>query len=286
MKLYGIKDWTKHYEVSDSKKVDGPLSWVAVRTKQDGFGFRRIVVERDRCELFSAWMLMVQIAARQPRQYRGKLVRDGRPLNAKALATMTGFPEGVFNRAFEFFSDPEMDWLTVEALPSRPANTAATTQVEGAPVVPATTPPASDSVRTAPDQSGQGGSTLQDITGQDSDSSAPHAAHEPEEPKDPIVFVFPTVGDDKVWHLRQSKVAEYRQTFPALDVEGEIRAARQWCVDNAAKRKTARGMTKFLFGWLERSQNKGGFQFNATNSTGNSRSFKLSGHYPDDFEKG
>jgi hypothetical protein len=63
MKLYKIKDWSKHYEVSDSKKVEGPLQWVAVRTKTDGFGYLRITQEKTRTDLLAAWYLMLSIAA-------------------------------------------------------------------------------------------------------------------------------------------------------------------------------------------------------------------------------
>lgn len=114
MKLYRIADWEKWYEVSDSRKVDGPLAWVAIRTKQDGFGFRRIAAEAKNFELFGAWILMVEIAARQPRKDRGALVRNGRPLDAKSLSVMTGFPEAGFSRALEFFSDQEQAWLIAE----------------------------------------------------------------------------------------------------------------------------------------------------------------------------
>jgi hypothetical protein len=75
---------------------------------------------------------------------------------------------------------------------------------------------------------------------------------------EPSVIVFSVVGDPKTWGLTQSKIDEYRQTFPHLNVLGECTKAAQWCRDNTAKRKTARGMPKFLFGWLERAQNRAG----------------------------
>jgi hypothetical protein len=247
MTLYRIKDWAKHYEVSDSRKVDGPLSWVAVRTKQDGFGFRRMASERDRCELLSAWILMVEIAARQRREERGKLVRDGRPLNAKSLAMMTGFPEPVFSRALEFFSNPEQGWLEAENLP----------HVE--------------SVRTSPDGSVPSPNTGQDRTGQDNTGGFAPSSEVRTPPSveaellltvvetnpnhDPVAFFFPTVGTLKEWPLRKSKVDEYRATFVGLDVDAQLRAARQWCIDNPRRQKTPSGMTKFIFGWLERRQN-------------------------------
>ena len=67
MKLYRINKWAEFYEVSDSRKVDGPLSWVAVRTKTDGLGFLRITQEKSRTDLLAAWYLMLGIAAKQPK---------------------------------------------------------------------------------------------------------------------------------------------------------------------------------------------------------------------------
>lgn len=82
----------------------------------------------------------------------------------------------------------------------------------------------------------------------------PLAAHAP---NDLPVCVFQTVGDVTSWTLYESKLAEYKPLYPGLEVRAEALRARQWCIDNPAKRKTARGMPKFLNGWLERSQNSG-----------------------------
>lgn len=71
------------------------------------------------------------------------------------------------------------------------------------------------------------------------------------------IVTFPTVGDPSEWALSGSKLAEYQATFPDLDVLGSIRRARLWCVENRARRKTASGMPRFLYSWLERDQNAG-----------------------------
>lgn len=78
------------------------------------------------------------------------------------------------------------------------------------------------------------------------------------EPEDPIILVYPTVGNPAYWQLRQSKITEYEATFPGVPVLSALREARQWCVDNERRRKTPRGMPQFLFGWLERRQNRPG----------------------------
>lgn len=74
---------------------------------------------------------------------------------------------------------------------------------------------------------------------------------------DPTVMEFPTNGvGSKAWCLLTSKLAEYRESFPGIDVESESRKARQWCIDNPSKRKTPSGMTAFLSRWLGKAQNE------------------------------
>lgn len=73
------------------------------------------------------------------------------------------------------------------------------------------------------------------------------------------VLSFPVVGTQKkkTWDLRQSKLAEYVEAFPALDVLAEFRKALQWLRDHPSNRKTPRGMPAFLGRWLGRAQNDG-----------------------------
>lgn len=79
----------------------------------------------------------------------------------------------------------------------------------------------------------------------------------PFESEKPILN-FPTVGNNgKPWPLLQSKINEYAETYPHLDIVYHCRKALQWCVDNPSKRKTIRGMPAFLNRWLERAQNTG-----------------------------
>lgn len=72
------------------------------------------------------------------------------------------------------------------------------------------------------------------------------------------VLEFPTAGKTKTWTLYAAHLATFREAYPGLDVEAEFRRAQLWCVNNQAKRKTPRGMGKFLQNWLDRVQNRGG----------------------------
>lgn len=71
----------------------------------------------------------------------------------------------------------------------------------------------------------------------------------------PPVLSFPTVGTGaKEWHLTEPKLAEYVEAFPSLDVSAECRKALQWIRDDPGRRKTPKGMPKFLGGWLGRTK--------------------------------
>lgn len=64
------------------------------------------------------------------------------------------------------------------------------------------------------------------------------------------------LGSKKLWHLNQIKLDEYTEAFPNLDIGAELRKAAQWLNDNPGRRKTAKGMNRFLGGWLGRAKPK------------------------------
>ncbi len=116
---------------------------------------------------------------------------------------------------------------------------------------------------------GQNGHTADSDSDSDS-STQTQSGGEPGKPASPlpvgckIMMEFPLGQNDPktkqplTWGLTEAKLAEYRSTFPSVDVEAEARKAAQWLVDNPSRRKTAKGMPKFLFGWFERKLNRGG----------------------------
>ena len=55
------------------------------------------------------------------------------------------------------------------------------------------------------------------------------------------------------WELTDDQIATWQETFEPVDVDREGRIARAWCEANPGKRKTARGMPRFLFAWLSRA---------------------------------
>jgi phage tail sheath protein FI len=61
-----------------------------------------------------------------------------------------------------------------------------------------------------------------------------------------------------MFEVLMSKIDEWKESYPAVDVEQEVRKCRQWNVDNPSRRKTARGVLKHVSAWLARCQDRGG----------------------------
>lgn len=79
----------------------------------------------------------------------------------------------------------------------------------------------------------------------------------PPVPPEPPLLVFPTEGKTKTWDFCQSNLDSLAQAFPSIDILAEARKALGWLMANHDRRKTARGMSKFLYGWLSRANNSG-----------------------------
>lgn len=112
-------------------------------------------------------------------------------------------------------------------------------------------PPFSSS---SPSSSSSPISDLRSAEGQEI-SPEPQAALVPVEAP---VLVYPTVGlDGRQWGLTATQIAEWRIAFPGLDVLGEARKASAWLEANPSKRKTVKGMPRFLVAWLTRATDSG-----------------------------
>lgn len=66
-------------------------------------------------------------------------------------------------------------------------------------------------------------------------------------------FSFPLRGEGQ-WGLTAGKLKELEEAFPDKNVTTEIAKAKQWLIDNPTRRKTHKGMSRFLNNWLERAK--------------------------------
>ncbi|MBQ8074898.1 MAG: hypothetical protein IJ237_02830 [Oscillospiraceae bacterium] len=65
------------------------------------------------------------------------------------------------------------------------------------------------------------------------------------------------LNDGSEYIVSEEDIAEWRKTYPAVDVEQELREMRSWCRANPKLRKTKRGVRRFMVAWLARHQDKG-----------------------------
>lgn len=110
--LYSITGWTKHFEKSQSRRVDN-VQWVPLPVKHDGLGYRRVMAMKDGMEIYAAWVLIVQVAAKCEK--RGVLANDhGKPLTAADIALKTGGKADAISKALQVLSSEDVGWLVAQ----------------------------------------------------------------------------------------------------------------------------------------------------------------------------
>lgn len=81
---------------------------------------------------------------------------------------------------------------------------------------------------------------------------------EPEKPTSaPPVITLP-LNDNTDYRITQDEVDHWKELYPAVDVMMELRKMKGWCEGNPAKRKTRRGIMRFVNAWLAKEQDRGG----------------------------
>jgi len=65
------------------------------------------------------------------------------------------------------------------------------------------------------------------------------------------------LNDGLEWRPTEALFAEYVRLYPNVDVKQQFNVMRSWCLSNPKKRKTKRGITRFVNSWLTREQDKG-----------------------------
>lgn len=221
MKALRITKWER-YEPSDSKKCK-VMQWVAVPINHSGLSYLELVSHPDGIRTVGGWLLILQVAAQCP--VRGLLVSDsGRILRAREIALKTRTTEADISNCITKLL--EVGWIEeVDTSGHHP-----------------------DVIRTPSGLQDRQDNTLQDR------QHAPLAAAQDFPPDNSADLVGPhfVTREGPGWRLTQGQYESLSTGFPSADIDGELAKAAAWCA-TATKRKTARGMPKFLFGWLNRN---------------------------------
>ena len=81
--------------------------------------------------------------------------------------------------------------------------------------------------------------------------SEPQSDSEPEAQTAVLIL-----NDGSEWRPTVKDYEEWCRVYPNVDVFHEFERMRQWCLSNPTKRKTRRGIRKFVTTWLDGEQNK------------------------------
>jgi biotin operon repressor len=88
-------------------------------------------------------------------------------------------------------------------------------------------------------------------------SKTDHSAQQVSPPAPAAVIELPL--NDGTQHLvLPESVAEWKHLYPAVNVMQELRNMRGWLLANREKRKTRRGIERFINAWLAKRQDKAG----------------------------
>jgi len=63
-------------------------------------------------------------------------------------------------------------------------------------------------------------------------------------------------GED--WEPDDADVIQWQKTYPAVDIFAELAKMESWLDANPTKRKTPKGVKRFVNSWLSRAQDQGG----------------------------
>jgi hypothetical protein len=67
------------------------------------------------------------------------------------------------------------------------------------------------------------------------------------------------LNDKTTYDVPLDKISNWKQAYPNVDVEQELRKMIAWLDSNPSKKKTRRGIDRFINNWLENAQNRGGY---------------------------
>lgn len=85
------------------------------------------------------------------------------------------------------------------------------------------------------------------------------ALMKPDDPEDPTEpeYVYQLILNDKtMFDVTQEMLDKWKELYPAIDVDQEMRKMIGWCDANPTNRKTRNGAKRFINSWLSRAQNR------------------------------
>lgn len=102
---------------------------------------------------------------------------------------------------------------------------------------------------------------------------------EPDKPVPDLSGILLPLNDKTSYNVPLDKIALWKDTYPAVDIERELKRMIAWLDSNPSRRKTRKGICKFINTWLSKEQDKGGRYKNGSRQHGKDRELT-----PEDYE--
>ena len=99
---------------------------------------------------------------------------------------------------------------------------------------------------------------IQSESKSESESNADICSEQKAAAEPPVITRSLNTGEE--YAVTRGDVEGWMELYPAVDVMQCLRNMQGWLMSNPAKRKTARGITRFITTWLQKEQDRGGTQ--------------------------
>lgn len=81
---------------------------------------------------------------------------------------------------------------------------------------------------------------------------------EPDKPAPDLSGLLLPLNDNTYYDVPKESISKWRDTYPAVDVEQQLKQMTAWLDANPRRRKTRRGINAFINSWLAREQDRCG----------------------------
>lgn len=264
---YQVREWQRHFENERSREID-ECRWCKFPNK-DGMGRRYIISREHGHKVMCCFFFIVQALSRQRRPRDGWMTYDGtkngQPWSDEVIAGICLCEVEFVPYVLEVLCSDPVGWICKHSDNNdlQPKRGSGGDKTGGKP-------------RSSPTKTPTEEKRIEERR-EDSKVSTPYSTEAAQPPRvvqvdscpaddsefDPRRVTFPdfpvaaTNGGGRTWQLEAAEITRLQATFPAVDVPMESRKAHAWIIANIGRRKTSRGMPRFLFGWMERCQNRG-----------------------------
>lgn len=165
--------------------------------------------------------------------------------NGQANGQQTGKQNAGSSFSFSFSSSDGESISSVESIPSEESTGVGEVKVRSSPSMGSSLSEKSSGVGEI-----EVGAEI-NFCGETRQASSPPSPAIPQ-PPEIAGLVFPCQGSIPTWQIPSEMYWTLRQCYPGIDIEAELRKAYAWIIANPQKRKTAKGMARFLTSWMNK----------------------------------